>query len=135
MDFILSPREHHAVRDAAEYERKHAAAIAEKARAGMRFTVREVPTPAVAYVSAGSWVIQCECGAGNATDPSWGMACCFGCGAVHRQVRFPKDVAAIEAALVERPVVASRHWLPGETPQDLALQNAVMREARERGRR
>lgn len=129
--FLYGPREHHGVKSAADYRKAQAAFLAKKQRRGQRFEVHVERTQAVAFVSAGSWVIQCECGAGNATDPAWGVACCFACGAIHESVIFPDDVKAIEAALLDRAQPMTRHWLPGESAADLRAETI----ARGRGRR
>lgn len=133
VSFILGPREHHGVATATAYEQQQASAIARLRESGARFAVHDVRAPLVAFVSANSWVVNCECGAGNAVDPVWGIACCFGCGAIHRSVVFPGDVAAVEAALLERERPTERHWLPGETPDDLREQARVMRAKRTEG--
>mgnify|MGYP000852484951 CR=1 FL=1 len=122
--FLYTAREHHGVPTAAALRRRHQQAIALKARAGMRYTVHTDPQPVQAFVSAGSWVVVCpSCGSGCATDPAWGLACCFGCGAVFERVVFPSDPAAIEAALVERVHVPTRNWQPSESVADLRAEN------------
>lgn len=123
---VYTARDMHAVTDAAEYARKQRKAIARAAKAGVRVAVHDSPAPVVAYVNANRWVVDCECGAGNATDPAWGIARCFACGATHTTVVFPDDAAAIAAALVERPHVGNRHWTPGETVAGLRAEHARM---------
>lgn len=122
--FIVTAREQHAVKTPQEYLGKHAAAIARLQKAGMRYAVHHSPGIPLARIFAGQWVIDCECRAGNATDPRWGFACCFGCGAIHRQIIFPADWEAIERALIERTQPAHRHWLPGEPIENLMKENA-----------
>lgn len=121
---LYTPRDHHLVRTKDQYASLHAAKIAKRAKRGRRVEVHDSPAPLVAYVSANSWVVQCECGAGNATDPAWGVAYCFACGAVHRSIVFPDDVAGVEAALLDRGEVMTRHWQPGETADDLRRETA-----------
>ena len=121
--FLLTAREHHAVPDAVAYREKHAAAIAARQKRGARYVVHDDPTPVAARVSAGSWVVDCLCGAGNAVDPAWPVAYCFGCGAVHAAVRFPADIDAITAALLQRPDPRTRHWTPGDTVNDVRRDN------------
>ena len=109
---VYGPREHHAVRDAAGYRRAHQSFIARKARLGMRVAVHESPIVPTAKVDANSWIIVCECGAGNATDPEWGFACCYQCGAVHSTIVFPREAAMIEAVLLAQPMATRRRWDP-----------------------
>lgn len=120
---ILGAREHHSVRDVDAYRRAHELAIAKKRRHGHRVVVHGEPGTKVAYVNDGSWVVDCSCGAGNATDPEWGIALCFGCGAVHEHVEFPDEVAEIEATLLARPRTANRNWHPSESVEDLEAEN------------
>lgn len=123
--FLLTPREHHNVSSLEEYRERQAAHIAERRRRGARYEVHEVDTPIAARVDAGTWLVDCECGAGNATDPAWGQACCFGCGAIHTAVVFPEPNAreAIELLLVQRPRPIDRAWRPEESLVDLMLEN------------
>lgn len=124
--FLACAREQHqGAATPAAYRASHAAWIARGIRRGMRYAVHDAPGEVVAYVSANRWVCDCECGAGNATDPAWGFACCFGCGAVHETVRFPPDRAEIERLLLQRPQVSTRHWFPQETVRDLAAENVA----------
>lgn len=121
---LLSPREHHAVKDVADYRRAHQLKIERKQAQGMRVEVHEVAEPIVARVDAGSWLVDCDCGNGVSTDPEWKMGCCFGCGAVHVNVIFPEDHAEIERLLVARPQ-KNRHWVPGETLEQVRADNAA----------
>lgn len=75
------------------------------------------------YVNHGRWVGDCpECRAGVATGRGWDEARCFGCGAVFRDVRWPKDLDAVEAVLLKR-LPAHRHMAVGETPAELLAEN------------
>lgn len=140
---IYCAREHHGVPTIEEYRARHAAAILERRRVGHRVAVHESSALLIARIDANTWCVDCECGAGNATDPEWGIACCWGCGAVHTSIQFPaKDaIAAIEAALLERPRPFHRFWnLPrvveqlgrDETASDLALETEVLNLGRRR---
>lgn len=122
--FLYAAREHHAVRSPAEYRERHAQKISEKANTGSRARVHASPVPLAARIDAGSWIVDCECGAGNATDPEWGFACCFGCGAIHEGVTFPDDTVEIAALLVLRPRPRDRAWQPGEAVDTLRRENA-----------
>lgn len=127
VSYVYSPREHHNVASAAEYRDAHAKAIRKANRRGSRAEVHTVSNSVVARVDANSWLIDCECGAGNATDPEWGIACCFGCGAVHDVIEFPDlDTSRlIEDVLVERPNPMARFWV-GETLVALAAKNVAL---------
>jgi len=125
VSFLYGPREQHRVNSVEKYLKAHRTAIAKKQHYGSQFVVHDEHAPIAAQIRGNAWVIQCECGAGNATDPQWQIACCFACGAVHRQVVFPKDAAAIEKVLLERPKVQNRHWMPGETVDDLIAENVA----------
>lgn len=132
--FILGPREHHGVTSASEYEQAQRNAIARLKASGARFDVHDVATPLVAFVSANNWVVDCECGAGNAVDPTWGVACCFACGAVHRSIVFPGDRVEVEAVLLDRTNPQQRHWVPGESPAQLREENRAMKATEAKGR-
>ena len=121
--FIATAREQHLVRTPDDYLRKHAAFIERQQRAGARYAVHDSAAPVVAWVDHNEWKVLCGCGAANATHPEWGLACCYGCGAVHRTVVFPADVAGIEAALLKRGRPSERHWFPGETVDTLNAEN------------
>lgn len=123
--FLLTAREHHGVTSPEALRRRHAQAIAKLTRAGMRYRVHQDPQPVHAFVSAGSWVVVCPaCSSGCAVEPAWAIACCFGCGAVYESVVLPPDRDEIEAALLERPSVTTRHWTPLEKAADLRTENA-----------
>ena len=121
--FILTPREHHGVRTQEAYLTKHATFIAEAQRGGARYEVHDSPVVVAARVSGNQWVIDCECGAGNSVDPVWNLACCFGCGAIHRTVVVPPDWLEITRVLLDRIRPATRHWDPRESVEDLIAEN------------
>jgi hypothetical protein len=84
--------------------------------------VRESGRMPHAYVSGGAWLVRCACqeGAVVSAHPGDGtaawprpVAVCLACGAILRPV-FPADRAAAEAALLERPDPANRHFFPHE---------------------
>jgi hypothetical protein len=121
---IKTARELHSVRTPQQYREKHARAIATRAARGERVAVLETIAPLEARIDPQSgWIVDCDCGAGNATDPAWGFACCFGCGAVHVCLGFPVVWKAIEALLLRRPRQENRGWRPGETLEDLRADN------------
>lgn len=126
---ILGPREHHLVRDLAGYRRAHAAAIAKKRARGMRVAVHVSKVPLAARVDGGTWLVDCECGAGNAVDPEDRVALCFGCGAVHEGVEVPDPagIKTIEKLLLARPTQKLRGWRPGETANDLLAENRILK--------
>lgn len=120
-----------------EYLAAHRRFIGRKVSAGLRVRVHESLVLRQARVHVNQWIIDCECGAGNAVDPRWGgIACCFGCGAIHRNILFPQAWKAIERELVARTEVSVRHWVPGESVEQLAAETAMLAEAEQRkGRR
>lgn len=126
--FLYTAREHHAVATPEQYLARHAAAIAKKRRAGMRFAVHESTAPRDAYIDGNSWLIRCQCGNGCATDPAWRLACCFGCGAVHRVITFPADPAGVEAALLERDNPQARRWSPGHSVDQVKADTEALRD-------
>lgn len=85
----------------------------------------EVSKEIVARCDHGRWVGDCGCGSGVAASPEWSLACCFSCGAIYRRIVFPKDRAAIVAALAARPAIENQNWLPGETVAQLLAENAA----------
>ena|ERR1051325_3882779 len=103
-----------------DYRVHHAAMIFGK------MTPHDVTTPIAPYVNENRWLIDCECGAGNYVDMDAGVACCFGCGAVHTHVAIPSERADVEAVLLERPVPQTRGWRDAdksETVNDLVAEN------------
>lgn len=86
--------------------------------------------PLVARLSAGTWVVLCECGEGAMVTPGWPMMCaaCLNEAAGHRwrRVAWPADdvKAEVEGLLEERPQ-AHQHWHPqlGDTPKSLRQEN------------
>lgn len=121
---IKGPRELHSVRSADEYRAAHARQIAARRSKGHRVSVHEVSAPKVARVDYESgWIIDCECGAGNSTDPEWRIACCLSCGAIHRHVIVPEEWAVIERLLLARPQQRNRCWRPHETVEDVRAIN------------
>lgn len=124
---ILSPREHHNVKTPEDYRRVHATAIARKRRAGHRVLVHADAEPRLARIDFGSWVVDCDCGAGNSTDPEWGFALCFACGAEHTAITFPPRAArrVVETLLLERSQQRDRFWVPGDDVEAIRAENAV----------
>ena len=123
---LQTARHQHAVSTPAQLEQRQLTALHRlSAATGDRLIPWTASRPLVAYVSAGAWVGDCDCGAGVATDPQWRKARCFACGAVY-ETRFPPDVTAIVDLLERRPR-AHQHWRPqdGETAATLAAENAA----------
>lgn len=124
--FIQTSREMHGVKNDTEYARLHATKIAALRRRGMRYEVHESDVVPTAYVNENRWVIDCECGAGNAVDMEAGVAYCFGCGAIHRSIVLPEptQLKAAEQLLLKRPDVVTRNWDPRkESVEDLQKEN------------
>lgn len=109
-----------------------------------------------AEINHGRWIAICpDCGGAEYVSPDEQIFYCFSCGNAGnagngRPVKFPADRKAIEAAVLERPVIErrgtnkierallaepvlpmlSRSWKPGETVSELRMQAA---EAIKRG--
>jgi hypothetical protein len=118
--FIVDSRRKYRVESIQEQAAHHAKRLS---REGL--VPHTVETPVAAYVNDNRWLIDCECGSGNYTDPTLKTAYCYGCGAVHANVTFPAaaDRVAIEEALIERPVPRTRNWYPSETVDTLIAEN------------
>ena len=116
---------HQGARSLAEHLLTHAAQVAEARKRWPRLRVHESLAPLAARVDHGRWVVDCECGAGNMTDPAWGAATCLACGAVHRCVTFPDGEMRlnVEHLLLARTETKTRNWRPGERELDLAIEN------------
>lgn len=75
------------------------------------------------------WVALCpDCGGAEYVwldDPRFMCVSCRNAsiGGLWRPLRVPADREAIEAALLARPDPTTRHWLPGETVDDLLAEN------------
>jgi len=123
INFILGPREHHMVRTPDEYQQAQAKFIAQRQEKGARYEIHQVDTPVNARVDHNTWVVDCECGAGNAVDPTWPAAYCFGCGAIHNNVVWPLNRERIEEILLQRVDVTKRNWRIGESEEDLTREN------------
>jgi hypothetical protein len=129
--FVFTARENHGVKSVGDYLEKHAAFMAKLARRGARFLVHKAVEPIAARIDANRWLVDCSCGNCCATDPDWGIACCYACGAVYLTVTFPAvdDREQLEAVLVERTNLMDRAWAPGETLVGLVAENVSI-EAR-----
>lgn len=92
---------------------------------------------ATAYVSLGIWVAACprpwcvhadHYGPGPTTGRVGGLTettfHCFRCG-LACPADWPADVDDINLLLGARPQIETRNWEPGETVQDLFVENAV----------
>lgn len=115
---------------------------------------------AMAFISFGIWIAQCECNGAEYVAPGEPFYC-QSCGnnatgGSPRPVQFPDDAKEIEVELLRRPVTAgagrnefernqrqraviqtesgwlSRTWLLGETLNDLREQNKVIPKRRKR---
>lgn len=93
-----------------------------------RFYPTEVADSSVAVrVNFAAWLIVCECGGAQLGSKTDHRFLCLDClneqvGGKWRGVRWPEDVAGIEAALRPR-LTDNAHWLEGETVADLLAEN------------
>ena len=116
----------HGVDSPLAYQSAHAMMIGRLRSRGRDVEVHDDDTPIPARVDDNRWIIDCDCGAGNAVqldEEGATMARCFMCGAVHTAVVMPRDRAEIERLLIRRPEPSTRCWHPHETVADLAAQN------------
>ena len=82
----------------------------------------EISTPVHAKVNHGRWIVLCECNGAGFTCPKAKVVCCFDCGRVYLNVKFPRDTGKIERLLIARPMV-NRNWKKGETVKTLMAEN------------
>lgn len=92
--------------------------------------------PAVARINHNRWIADCpDCASAVDVwrDGPYLMICpnCLNAvaGYLWRRVALPEDVAAIEDALMDRPIPATRNWEAGESVADLRAE-----QQREEGR-
>jgi len=79
-----------------------------------------------AFVNHGRWVANCPrwmdgCTEAHRVQPGDRFVCA-NCGAVG-SVEFPVDLDLVEKLLAARPVPETRNWLPGETLDELLVEN------------
>lgn len=83
--------------------------------------------PVLAWVYEGYLVASCECGGNIFYEPGEVFFCpdCLnlGTGGQPRTVLMPEGFAEGEQLLVQRPNLANRNWLRGETLADLIAEN------------
>lgn len=119
---------HHKIKTEADLLAWCTKQIAALRKAGYtELAMHEDPTPRLARVDLGRWIIDCDCGAGNAVHPDWSLSACPACGAIHRAIVFPPDRATIETVLDERAGPPQKFWKPGETVADLVAENVNRR--------
>lgn len=126
---IYGAKRLHNVRTPEELVAKHEAEIRKLADLGRIDNARPFvcEEPVHARIDGGEWLIDCDCGAGNAVEPGWPEARCFACGAVHVNVVMPDEDLRlnVEHVLSARRHTKNRWWSPGERLLDLAIENAV----------
>lgn len=132
-DVIGGPRECLRVDSRRAYERRVQAI---RVGLGLAPTLRLGTEKLHPHVSDGRWVVDCPCGSAGLASHEWGVGICADCGTIH-PVAFPRDRAAVEAVLLARPVVTTRHYFPhadtaarrglakGETLAGLRKENAA----------
>lgn len=82
------------------------------------------------YVRAnwGRWLIDCSsryCTSAMQVYPGQVLVTCLDCGTTMGPLIWPADPAGVEALLSMRPDEKTRNWLPGETLQDLLMENVA----------
>ena len=90
---------------------------------------REEHSPVKAFVNHGAWLVQCPDSQCGGAEYAWeeGFYYCFSChnGYMKHRIRrlsFPVERKDIEALLEQRPLL-NRNWSPGETIEDLRIEN------------
>jgi len=91
-----------------------------------------VDAPVQAHIRHGRWMVECDQSDCKTIQLAWLESKRFMCtdcwnresGGVFRPVAIPEERDRIEAALVVRPKIESRSWLPEETVEDLWRENA-----------
>jgi hypothetical protein len=123
---IETARDQHRVKDESGLKAKQAAFVAKQIAGGMRsIRIHESAEPKAAKINHGVWLLECDCGAGVAVDPSFSAGYCFGCGAIHTRVEWPapEDRLNIEHVILARPKTVNRNWDPDETLIDVLVTN------------
>jgi hypothetical protein len=105
---------HAGITDIRTYREKHDKVVGDK--------LHEVSTPTNAEINHGRWIVNCECNGAGFTCPKYKVACCFDCGRVFLNVKFPRDAVKIERLLIGRPMM-NRNWQTGETMKTLIAEN------------
>jgi len=104
---------HNGVTDAKSYLDSHATVMEQSGK-----KIVDVKGEILAYINQGRWVVNCDCNGGCLTSPKFGLACCFDCGRVFRNVGFPTNSGEIENELLKRKSLGNRNW-NGETVKTL----------------
>ena len=80
---------------------------------------------APARIELGRWIADCPAGCNNAflVSKEQPFFLCNNCGAGWVRVVFPEDAREIETVLLARPWETARNWRPGETLEDLGMEN------------
>lgn len=118
---ILTPTEVHGATSPEDYARRQEVTLLELARAHPQLGVRPVwvnDTHPSVHIRGGKWLLRCVCGNAPSVHPDWKVARCFECGAIYQGLDIPDDAAAIETALMRRPL-GSRVWDPGMSAAEL----------------
>lgn len=82
-----------------------------------------------AHVNHGRWIVECpDCAGAQMACPDDHRFMCNYCanvltGGLWRPVVWPKNKAAIDEALMARPLPRNRNWLPHERASDLKAEN------------
>lgn len=92
----------------------------------------DLAVPGIAYAEAnwGRWIAKCPgpwCDNAMGIERNQAVFVCAGpdsCG-LTTDIVWPPDPAAIEMLLAMRPASKVRHWVPGESLEDLIAENAI----------
>jgi hypothetical protein len=75
----------------------------------------------------GRWIVDCTsrwCAGAMQVYPGQVLVTCGDCGTTAGPLIWPADPDGVETILLMRPDEKTRNWLPGETLQDLLVENA-----------
>lgn len=89
--------------------------------------------PVAARVECGRWLAECPlCHEYIDVDPAEPVWTCVTCGGMQLRARwsrviFPQDRTEIESILLERKLIRTRNWRPGESADDLRAENLIFK--------
>jgi len=119
-DCIKGPREGHDgahLTDLSSYRAFHGQVMSRKTE-----SPHVISEPRYAYINHGRWVVDCDCNGAGFASRVWKTTCCFDCGAVYTDIKFPRNAEQIEKVLLKRQPV-NRNWKRGETIKGLLSEN------------
>ena len=116
----------HQVRSPQDYEQLHLRALDNARRRLLKPDLRHYVSPVrqAVYINHGRIVVLCQCQAAVSVSREWNIGRCLECGAIHNDPIWPDNFDEVESALIVRPY-PFRNWRPGETVEQLLLDNVT----------